>query len=97
MHPRKQRQLSAAITTALVIAVFCALFFFTYWSDEKHAESVRAGEFLPYGFTDLVDVGDGWQEFTYKNQRFLYHHASSGYWAYECIVKIDSPVDVKEE
>ena len=46
--------------------------------------------FLPSDATDIFPAGNGWYEFTYKGQRFLYHKETSFHGSgYECIVKIE--------
>lgn len=71
------------------IAVILSLF---VWGviriDESNQQGFKekreSGHYLPAGATDIIDVGDYWQEFTYKNQRFLFCRDGA-------VVKIDIP------
>lgn len=64
-------------------------------TDQKRIEEqkarVQGGYYMPSDATDIKDVGHGWQEFTYKGQRFLYRRAIFGHSGTEAIVKIDMP------
>ena len=51
---------------------------------QERKEKRESGHYLPEGATNIIDVGDSWQEFTYKGQRFLFYD-------YGAIVKIDMP------
>ena len=49
----------------------------------------ETGVYMPEDATDIVEVGNGWQEFTYKGQRFLFYRESTGHNGFSSIVKID--------
>ncbi len=50
---------------------------------------VETGWALPASATDIVSVGNGWYEFTYKGQRFLYYRYYEHQSAQSAIVRID--------
>jgi len=56
----------------------------------KDGRAVTEGSALPNGATNVVVVGDGWYEFTYKNQRFLYHRYKSLNHMSECLTVIEN-------
>ena len=55
------------LTFAIVFGIFSLM-----TSLAKHdAEVLKENRHLPPEAHDVVDVGNNWQEFTYKNERFL--------------------------
>lgn len=60
---------------------------FLVWA-AMDSKAVRTGDALPKGATQIKEVGNGWYEFTYKNQRFLYHHYKVGNDMSECLAVI---------
>ena len=61
-----------------------------YISLAEHEHMIKEGAGLPNGATNIEEVGSGWVEFTYKNQRFLYRKYSFSDRKSECIVKINN-------
>jgi len=66
-------------------------------NNEAREVKRKAGHWMPTKASAVIDVGNGWQEFTYKNQRFLYHHKAWGESGFESIVKIDMKIAVEDE
>ena len=56
----------------------------------RDGRAVTEGSALPDGATNVVVVGKGWYEFTYKNQRFLYHHYKNINDMSECLTVIEN-------
>ena len=63
------------LLTIMLLAVSCG-------SSSKKPNS------LPVGAYDIVDVGNGWSEFTYKDQRILFCNKYLGYKGYQsmCVI-----------
>lgn len=64
-------------------------------NSQKEARSAAThkhinGHWMPTEATDITDVGNGWQEFTYKGERFLFYRHSGIETGYACIVKLES-------
>jgi len=90
----------AALAGIVVILSLLTSFLVTIHKGMVKEEKVfyETGLHLPADATNIVDVGRGWQEFTYKGQRFLYHQeVHGGNRAMESIVRIDSSSDVRPE
>lgn len=56
---------------------------------------VKSGSLLPRGASNIVEVGEGWFEFTYKGQRFLYRRAGIADQQTECLTVIETQNDEK--
>ena len=56
-----------------------------------YQKKVDDGIHMPDDATDIVRVGEYWQEFTYKGQRFLFYRKGAYEKGYGAIVKIDMP------
>lgn len=74
----------------LVTAIVSILGIFGYVSLHEKKAMIEHASGLPKGASHVEDVGSGWVEFTYKNQRFLYHNYSFANHKSECIVRIDN-------
>lgn len=59
--------------------------------NREYQKKVDSGIYMPNDATDIVKVGNGWQEFTYKGQRFLFYRGDGIERGYQSIVKIDMP------
>jgi hypothetical protein len=60
-----------------------------YTMELVNRKSIQSGAKLPNNATDIINVGDGWYEFTYKEQRFLFYERGIADCTRAAIVKID--------
>ena len=80
----------ALVLGAILIGLLVGVYSFVESNRKDHKEKVKSGYFLPNDAADIIEVGRGWQEFTYKGQRFLFHRSTGGERGYESIVRIDA-------
>jgi hypothetical protein len=79
------------IAVGLCLGLVLGIITFVESVKKDHKEKIVSGYYLPEGSTDVITMKGGWQEFTYKGQRFLFHQYAGNNNGYECIVKINMP------
>lgn len=77
----------------LALILMGAFVISTIVSDHR---AVKSGIALPKGATNIVIVGEGWFEFDYKGQHFLYHRYKLVNDMSECLAVINSPASAVE-
>lgn len=73
------------IASALLILALVGLLVVAVHHNKK---SIKSGESLPQGATQIEVVGSGWYEFTYKNKRILLYQYGIGDTARAAMVEI---------
>jgi hypothetical protein len=69
----------------LILIIVCVTI-----SCSEVTDKTTAYKILPIGADNVVEHGNGWVEFSFKGNRFLYHYYNSGYYGKkECVTQIE--------